>query len=186
MVGNIKVRLILTVGLLVLVNCSESIVESEEDRNLLHNGSFELNNQPTLDGWRFGNKKLAELVNQAAPDGGSWALQLTSDWTPTTGFVYTPVTNINSGDIVRLSAYVCGTGKFGGTGIIRLVVGQNIYAENSKEASSSDTVWTQISVMDTVNLTMNDTLWVILSSPVTEIVPYRQLFDLVKLENVLK
>ena len=187
MVRNIKGRLILTVGILVLViNCSESIVESEVDRNLLPNGSFELNNKPSLDGWRLGNQQLAELVNQAAPNGGNWALQLTSDWAPTTGFVYTPVTNVNSGDIVRLSAYVCGTGGFGGKGIIRLVFGQNIYAGNSKDASSSDTVWTQISVTDTVNLTMNDTLWVILSSPITEIVPYQQLFDLVKLEKVLK
>ena len=186
-VRNFKSLLILIVGVFVLViNCSDSIVESEGDSNLLPNGSFELNNKPSLYGWRVGNIQLAELVNQAAPNGGNWALKLTSDWAPTTGFVYTPITNVDSGDIVRLSAYVRGTGVFGGKGIIRLVIGQDIYSGNSKKASSSDTVWTQISVTDTVNLTMTDTLWVILSSPITEIVPFQQLFDLVKLEKILE
>lgn len=189
MVRHIKVCLILTIGIhLLLINCSEPTSESEVDGdgNLLPNGSFELNNKPTLDGWRLGNEQAAELVNQAAHNGGNWALKLTSDWAPTTAFVYTPVLNINSGDILKLSAYVRGTGSFHGMGIVRLVVGQNINSGNIKEASSSDTAWTQISVIDTVNKGINDTLWVILSSPHTEIIPFQQMFDLVKLEKFLK
>jgi len=45
-------------------------------------------------------------------------------------------------------------------------------------------VWTEISIIDTLALTPNDTLWVILSSPITEIVPFQQLFDVVKLEKI--
>lgn len=185
MMRNTNVWLLLTVGILVLaMSCSESVVESEVNENLLSNGSFEQNNKPSLDGWRLGNQQLIELVNQAAPNGGNWALQLTSDWVPATGFVYTPITNVKSGDIVRLSASVRGTGSVPGTGIIRLVVGQDIYSGHKKEASSGDTVWTKISVTDTLNMSINDTLWVILSSPPTELIPFQQLFDCVKLEKV--
>jgi len=47
----------------------------------------------------------------------------------------------------------------------------------------SDTVWSQISVTDTLELNANDTLWVVLSSPHTEILLLKGLFDLVKLEK---
>ncbi|HGY56614.1 MAG TPA: hypothetical protein ENK44_12970 [Caldithrix abyssi] len=188
MVRNITNPSLITIGifLLSLIACEKSINGLKVTNNLLPNGSFELNNKPTLYGWRFGNKRAAELVNQAVPHGGNWALKLTSDWAPTTAFVYTSIPNINSGDILKLSAYVRGMGRFHGMGIIRLAVGQNINSYNMKEASSSDTVWTQISVTDTVNMGMNDTLWVILSSPITEVIPFQQLFDLVKLEKVVK
>jgi len=188
MVRNIKGQTLIIIGIVILtlIGCEKSIDEFEVTSNLLPNGSFELNNKPTLDGWLLGEERATELVNQAAPNGGNWALKLTSDWAPTTAYVYTPVLNINSGDILKLSAYVRGTGSFHGMGIIRLVVGQNIKSGNIKEASSSDTVWTQISVMDTVSMGINDTLWVILSSPITERIPWQQMFDLVKLEKVVK
>lgn len=124
------------------------------------------------------------MINQAAPNGGNWSLRLTSDWAPTTGFVYTPVNNVKSGDIVKLSAFVRGTGQFGGNGIIMLIEGQNIYSVSSKSISSNDSIWTQISITDTLTLTTNDTLFVVLSSPITEIVPYQQLFDVVRLEKI--
>ena len=47
-------------------------------------------------------------------------------------------------------------------------------------------MWNQISIIDTIKLEVNDTVWVILSSPITEIVQYQQLFDMVKLEKVTK
>lgn len=186
MIRKIKVQIILMVGILILtaISCNESIVEPGTNRNLLPNGSFEVNNKPSLDGWRFGNQQLVELVNQSAPNGGNWSLQLTSDWAPTSGFVYTPVTSVKSGDIVTLSAFVRSTGQFGGGGIIMLVAGQNIYSEHRRSILASDAVWSKISVTDTLELATNDTLWVVLSSRHTERVPFQGLFDLVKLEKM--
>ena len=187
MIRNIKFQIFLMVGILIFtaINCNESIVEPQTNGNLLPNGSFESNNKPSLDGWRYGNQQLAELINQAAPNGGNWSVQLTSDWAPTSGYVYTPISNVKSGDIVTLSAFVRCTGSFGGRGIIKLVVGQNIINyRHSKSISNIDTAWTQISLTDTLTLTPSDTLWVILSSPITEIVQYQQMFDLVKLEKI--
>lgn len=166
------------------INCNSSLIEPPANNNLLTNGSFEINNTPTLNGWQFGNKQLAKLVNEAPPGGGNWSLQLTSDWAPTTGYVYTKVSNVKSGDIVRLSAYVRVYGKFGGRGIIGLSVGSKIFSGHIKSAFSSDTLWNRISITDTLNLTSNDTLRVFLSAPITEIIPFQQLFDLVKLEKI--
>ena len=160
----------------LLVRCADSSVESKPDNNLISNGSFEFNGTPTLDGWRFGNEQLAELVKQAPPKGGNWSLQLTSDWAPTTGFAYTPVTKVRNGDVVKLSAFIRTNG-----GNASIALSYNSYL---KSAFTRDTVWTQISVTDTLSLAQGDTLWVILSSPITEIVWYRQLFDLVKLEKL--
>lgn len=175
---------LITIFIFALVGCDDNPVESTSDENLLSNGSFETNNTPSFEGWRFGNKQLAELVNEAPQDGGNWSLQLTADWVPTTGYVYTQVNNVKTGDIIKLSAYVRATGKFGGKGIIQLSTGTSINPQNIKSAESRDTVWTQISVTDTLSLAKNDTLWVVLSSPATEIAPFQQLFDLVKLEKI--
>lgn len=166
------------------INCNQSIIEPPFDNNLISNSSFEIDNVPTLKGWRLGNKQLAKLVKQAPPGGGNWSLQLTSDWAPTTGYAYTSVPNLKSGDIIRLSAYVRGYGKFGGRGIIGLAVGSKFYTVNLKSTSSSDTLWNRISLTDTLNLTPGDSVWVVLSSPITELIPFRQLFDLVKLEKI--
>lgn len=166
------------------INCNTTLIEPPINNNLISNGSFETNNIPSLNGWRSGNKQLAKLVNEAPPGGGEWSLQLTSDWAPTTGYVYTPVSNVRSGDIVRLSAYVRTYGKFGGRGIIGLSVGPEFFPNNLKSAFSSDSLWHRVSVTDTLTMTSGDTLWVVLSAPITEIVPFQQLFDLVKLEKI--
>jgi hypothetical protein len=170
---------------LLPLGCKQSSLEpSSETINLLSNGSFETNNTPTLDGWRFGNEHLAQVINEAPANGGNWSLQLTSDWAPTTGYVYTPVSGVKSGEIVRLSAYVRGVGLWGGSGIIMISVGPAVFGEHTKSVFSTDTVWNQISLTDTLTLGSNDTVWVILSSPITEIAQYKQLFDLVTLKKV--
>jgi len=179
---------IFLIGVLVCVGmaCKESTVAPPTDANLIPNGSFETDHTPTIQGWRFGNPQLAQLVNEAPPDGGNWSLQLTADWAPTSGFVYTPVTNVHSGDIVKLSAYIRATGRFGGGGVIRIVTGPNNYSSHAKWTSSTDTLWSQVSIIDTLTLSPGDTVWVVLSSFITEIIPRQGLFDLVKLEQVSK
>ncbi len=168
------------------IECNKSPVDPTDDTILLLNESFETDHTPTLVGWRFGNPQLAQLVNDAPPGGGNWSLQLTADWAPTLGFIYRPVTDVRSGDIVKLTVFVRASTEFGGKGIIALTVGPNHYANNSKSSFSSVTVWNQISVIDTLKLEPDDTLWVILSSPPTEIVPFQQMFDLVQLEKITK
>ncbi len=165
--------------LLSVTTCSKSPAGVDFGEILLQNGSFEIHGRGSLDGWSFGNRDLAELVEDAAPNGGNWSLQLAADWAPTSGFAFQSVTGLAPGSIVRLSAFVRGVGPSGGCGILELT-----YHGRTRSARSCTTSWTRISVVDTLVSTEPDTLWVRLSSPVTEVVPFRQQFDLVKLAAI--
>jgi len=71
----------LTVFTFIFLECSQPM-ESTDYSNILLNESFEMDQTPSLEGWRFGNPQLAQLVNEAPPGGGNWSLQLTADWAP--------------------------------------------------------------------------------------------------------
>jgi hypothetical protein len=180
-----KRNVVFLVGLcFIMGSCKDSSVAPRSNTPLTLNGSFEIGGMPTLEGWRVGNPQLAQLVPQAPPNGGNWSLELTSDWAPTSGFAYAPLTDLKSGDVVRLSAYIRAAGPYGGGGILQLVVGPQHYSSHRKFNSSTDTLWQQISVTDTLALSPGDTVWVVLSSLHTELVPFRGLFDLVTYERI--
>lgn len=147
--------------------------------NLITNGSFEVRNAPTLRGWRRGNPELARLVRDVPPKGGNWSLELTADWAPTSGFVSTFVKNIKPGEVLKLTAFVRAVGSSGG-GVIELKIGSS----PPKSVSTTDTLWTKLSVIDTAHVEKADTAWITLSSFHTELLPRKGLFDLVRLERV--
>lgn len=172
--------LALIVFIFTFLFCEESPVESQEYPNLLANGSFEKNNNPTLQGWTFGNRQLARLTNEAPPKGGNWSLELTADWAPTSGYAETfVVTELSPGDILKLSAFVKALGPAGG-GFIQLKIG----SLTPRMARTSETSWNEVSVTDTVKTGTVDTVWVRLSSLHTERMARKGLFDLVRLERI--
>lgn len=176
------VRLTILFLLFLFGACKESTTGPEISVNLIANGNFETDQTPTLQGWVPGSAQLAELVNEAPQGGGNWALELTADWAPTMGFVYTPVLSVASGDIVELSAFVRAIGQEGG-GSIELRTGESIWTATRSTARTSDTAWTQLTLVDTLNLGLNDTVWVVLSSFETELIPKKGLFDLITLKR---
>ena len=153
---------------------------------VLTNGSFESDGEPSLAGWQPGNPNLASVVSPGAPGGGDWALQLVADWIPTLGFVRQRIEGLQDGDIVELRADVKAVGQEGG-GSILLLVGDSPWSARAKWAASSSETWTTLSVLDTLELAPGDSVWVQLSSFGTEIMPRVGLFDsasLVVLEQV--
>ena len=144
--------------------------------------SFERDGQPTLEGWRITNPSLTSLVPDPAPGGGEWSLQLDADWAPTTGFVTVPLPQIRDGDVLRLSAFVRAVDAEGGA-VIGLRVGPS-FGGRAKWAYSGGTSWTRLSVQDTVSLAPGDTVWVVLSSPHTEITRRQGRFDRVELMRI--
>jgi hypothetical protein len=148
-------------------------------QNMLPNGSFERDGQPTLDGWEVNNPALTSLVPGRAPDGGAWALRLEADWAPTTGFVRAPVTGVVPGHSLRLSAWVRGEGDAGG-GMIYMTSGP--WASEPVVIEAPD--WTPVELIAVPRIRPGDTVWVVLSSLHTEIVPRRGLFDNVVLEDL--
>ncbi len=168
---------------LILAACKESPTEPAISPNLIVNGNFETDHAPTLEGWHLGSSQLAKLVDEVPQGGGGWALELTADWAPTMGFAYTPITSVESGDIVQLSAFVRAIGPEGG-GSIQLRTGETIWTSAQSNARTSDTSWTQLTLVDTLALGPNDTLWVVLSSFETELIPRKGLFDLITLKRI--
>jgi Carbohydrate binding domain len=153
--------------------------------NLIPNGSFERNGQATLDTWQVSNSSLTTLAPQAAPKGGQWSLRLQSDGAPSTGRVKFQVPGLKDGDSVRLSAYVRADDK--GGGLVGLeVTSADGRLRHKSFASTEDTQWTQLRVTDTLSLEPGDNVWVVLSSPPTELNARAGLFDLVTLERLGK
>jgi len=150
--------------------------------NLLQNGSFEESGQPTLAAWRFGNPDLASAVQSAAPGQGAWSLRLDADWAPTMGYAYASVPNARPGDRLRLSAYVRALSPDGG-GVIKIVTGRAPWSSANVEysAGTASTTWTALSVDVVAPDDPADSVWVVLSSPHTEVTARSGLFDGVQL-----
>lgn len=145
--------------------------------NLLPNGGFERDGQPTLGGWEVINPALTSVAPGGAPEGGSWALRLQADWAPTTGLVHAPIMGVVPGQAMRLSAWMRAEGSAGG-GAIYLTSG----AWTSLPVVSEAPIWTPVEMTLVPQIAPGDTLWVVLSSLHTEIVPRVGLFDRVALE----
>jgi hypothetical protein len=148
--------------------------------NLLSNGTFERNGQPTLRGWQVANPALTSLVFEPAPGDGSWALKLDADWLPPSGFVRAAVGGVQNGETLRLSARMRAVGMPGG-GMMYLTSG----TWSSERAWSSDPEWNRVSLTTTASTSAGDSLWVVLSALGAEItVGGAGLFDDVVLERL--
>ena len=171
-----------------MTGCGDSGTKScpsPTGENLLANGSFERDGVPTLEGWMPADSSLASIVAQPAPCGGQYSLKLSVDWIPTTAFVTAKVPEARDGDILQLSAYIRAVGPDGG-GLIGLVVGSHPWSAGppAKWVSSAESTWTLVSLVDTISVSEQDTLWVQLSAFGVELAPVSAgLFDLVVLER---
>jgi carbohydrate binding protein with CBM4/9 domain len=154
--------------------------------NLIPNGSFEQNGQGTLATWQVPNPSLASLSPEAAPDGGKWSLHLQADSAPSSGQVRVPVTGLQRGDTVHLSAYVRAPDARGG-GLVGLeVISSDGRLRQESFDSSVDTDWTRVAVTETLSIDPGDSVWVVLSSPPTQLAARAGLFDLVVLERLAR
>lgn len=152
-------------------------------QNLLVNGSFERFCCPSFLGWVVVNPGLTSPVPDAPEDGGCWSLRLTADWAPTTAILRQKIEGVTDGDVLRLSAQVRAEDPAGG-GSIGLLVGEVPWTNTGKWASTNDTLWTRLTLVDTLSMEPGDSVWVEISALHTEIVPRVGLFDSVVLERV--
>jgi len=144
--------------------------------NQIINGSFETESgQPTLAGWEnYGGQSRRD----APPGGGQWCLELSGGcvW----GYCSQPVPNIQHGEIWRLS---CRAKRFGyGGGLL----GWRIRPHEHRyyDIFVSDTVWTQISRVDTFALVPGDTVNVVLQGGGGIIGVGGAYFDLLQVERL--
>jgi len=142
--------------------------------NLITNGSFEVNGQPSLAGWVVQTPALTSVVPGGAPGAGQWALRLNADWLPAAGVVRAPLPGVQDGEVLALSAWIRAIGQQGG-GFMFLESGHWL----SPAAGSRDPDWKQVALTVTVSVAPGDSLWLVLSAPGVEVVsePTAGLFD---------
>ena len=179
----------MTAALPVAAGCRQSGLQPDDpsrSSNLVENGSFEEDGQPTLEGWRVPSPELASLVEEAPSGGGHWSLKLEADWAPTMGYVSAVIPGVQTGDILRLSAQARATSSTGGA-VIGIVVGTDVDPDGRRSARFASTTglnWTTLTVEETVSVGEGEAVWVLLSSPNTEVSASSGLFDLITVERL--
>jgi hypothetical protein len=131
------------------------------------NGSFENNDQPTLDGWQISYN--GQSAQDAPLDGGNWCLKLEAGnyqgFFPSIAHQIIP--GVKNGDIVRISAWA--KQELGITSANLYLQIFHSYSESTLIAkdSSDSTNWTKLTVQDTVYLNDTDCLAVVLDAGIT-------------------
>jgi hypothetical protein len=173
---------------LVQQGCDNSPTKPvERETNLISNGSFELDGEPSLDGWTVVSPTGGvTLVNEAAPNGGEYSLQMSSG-----GLMAAPsrltvaVCEAQTGEVYRLSAYLRGeSGVPQPGGRIGLSVGPDL-GTGGIEVYCRDTAWTRVSLTLTVGENPQDSVRVWLMSFPGGCTNFgKGFYDLVTLERV--
>ena len=148
--------------------------------NLILNGSFENSGFPDLSHWYSDQLMTGDSVNHDAPSGGGqWSLHVEPQWFPQEGYREQAIVAGTGTAIYTLSCSMKNFNNWTGTMSLRLrragitaIMGQ---------ISSNDSVWTNVSLTDTVTLLPTDSLLVHLSAGSTELVYGWSAFDKVVL-----
>jgi hypothetical protein len=177
-------RLLATLPLLT-AGCTDQGLPPDEapvDPVLLAS-SFETGGAPSLDGWLVANPAGTSVERDAPAGGGSWAVKLVSNGSPTNTYLYAPLTRLESGDTLLVECFIRALGQAGG-GAVELRVGPTVYSPWRKKVVSYDTLWTRVSITDTVSLAGANIVWLVLTSLDTEVVRRDGLFDLVSVTRL--
>ena len=140
------------------------------------NGSFELNDQPSLEGWQnYGGQSHHE----APPGGGEWSLEISGGcvW----GYVYQNLPHIKNNEIWRLSCWARRIDLFGGGHIAWWIPSKN---RSLKDAWLADSLWSYYSVVDTFLIEETDTIAVLLEGGGGIVGCGGAYFDLVEVEKI--
>ena len=171
-------------SVLNLFGCKKNIatLENTDMGNLIRNSSFEENGQPSLKFWNVQDTSKINFSKDVPPGGGHWSVYLHSEWygpLPETPSCFIP---LSSGThILKFSIYGKSKTFFGSAllilkkGNVRKIVDQN---------SITDSIWTKYSIVDTLNISEGDSLFVLLYGGGTEIVDGITYFDLAELEPI--
>ncbi len=154
----------------------------------VENGSFEVDDQPSLSGWRFACEGLS--FEDAPSEGGTWSLMLApgnlQGCFPGQAFQTIPA--VQNGEVWRLTAWVK---QDPNTPSVASIYWKTSSADGTATSLSADTTsarsWTQLIVVDTLSLLPGDSVMIVLDAGGTsgpEILGAGANFDLVSVERV--
>ena len=154
-------------------SCGSKGTKPDDDHpNLLLNGSFEVDGNPSLAGWAGIDSVLISLSPEAPPGGGIYCLTLGTSWLPPSSVVWALIPGVKAGEVLVLSATVR-TPVWGNGGALALTVGPTPWQwpprVHGKGLTFNNTSWSSLSVVDTVSLGPVDSVWVVLQGPACEV-----------------
>ena len=153
------------------------------------NGSFEIDNQPTLENWRFTCDELASASNDAPPlPDNNWSLKLESGNSQGCfpSYAYQIIPNIGDGEIWKASVYTKRENSLTQPKLYWKIFRANGEETDLSMATSSSEDWEQISVEDTIHISEGDSVAIVLDAGTVISVPEinNVFFDLVEVENL--
>ncbi len=156
-----------------------SIITGE---NLLQNPSFEENDKSSGRFWSIHNFPGFQFAKDTPPDGGTWSLSLTSDWTPPSVYASQTIATPPGIRDFRLTFWV--KNEFGGNAVII----RGIFADTTQTVASLTTepnkVWKAYTLTFQIPLPAPDSLRVELWAAPTELQRIITLYDLITLEPI--
>jgi hypothetical protein len=179
-----KNLLLMLLGILFIITaCNVVSNPAGEVSNLVKNGSFEENGKGSLKYWFGPDSSLAKLVNDAPERGGQWSVAIPMHRLEPENFRLAQAVNLHSGThILQFSFWAKKKGIAGGARLLRQTSDGKLIGEGGLVVK--DTVWTQYTLLDTVQLQKGEKLYVDLSGGATELGSGTTSFDLVSLTEV--
>jgi hypothetical protein len=153
---------------LLSFSCKDSTTMSgtTEDHELIANGSFEHHGNPSLDGWHqsYSDTNFVLFSTDTPLNGGHYSVSLLNNWgTPELqSFVAAPK-GIYRYHLSVWSKSLPPVGWVGAMGVIRIDHQTTDSLIHWKLLFFSDSLWTQYTLLDTINCDQGDTLIISIS-----------------------
>jgi len=180
---------ILPVLWLVGAGCWKSenqIVNSPSATNLLTNASFEIGQVASLEGWNVNNTDTSfiNLSTDTPKGGGLFSARLRNEWDFAGALWQTTLPSSGTHRyLLNASGKVVPSGPIA-SGWMKIEIKHAGVWSISKSVQFSDTIWTSISILDTLTADSGDSIAVKLSGDFHQWSFGHALFDLVKLERL--
>lgn len=161
-----KKELIISLAVLLCILCAckkEAVTEPTEPQNLIANSSFEINRNPSIDGWIFWSNISSTVTfsSDVPPSRGDWSVVLSvGDRVGKT--LQTKVAAPVGQNRFRLSVWAKAkwTEPRGNPGLIALALNSKI----RKSLAIQDSLWKYYEVQDTLTAVAGDSLTVTLDA----------------------
>ena len=170
----------LSVSFIACSKKNDSITNTPDNSSVLINSSFEVNGNPSLQGWNGQDTSYVKFSSDVPGGGGSFSILLDAVWAPPV-FVKTIVAVPQGIHVYKLSVWSKARGIGGWIDFILQRPDSNILR---KQVRIVDSTWTLYSVTDTMNCSVQDSIVVKLSGGFLQLLAGRTFYDLCKLEKL--
>jgi hypothetical protein len=184
----------LVIVLLIIFQCKKDVAVpqnvptlTQDNINLISNGSFENQGQCTYQGWiGFNSPLLVSFSNDVPPGGGSCSISLVGNGNEPPNILKTYITNLNGTKIFTLTCWIkrqqtIQNVNLGGTLKLAKITGGSIVKEKLVQSNSSS--WQKYMLIDTLTLQSGDSIEISLISTGVGPVGVTNLFDKVELKS---